>query len=741
MAIIYHEKSQTFHLFNEEISYVFMVLQNQQLGQLYFGKRIHDREDFSYLLELKDRPMSVCVFEGDINFSLEHIKQEYPSYGSGDMHYPAFTVAQENGSRISEFVYSGYTIKKGKPGLEGLPATYVEQEDEAGTLEVYLKDSLSGTQLVLRYTIFRDFPVITRNARFEQNGGTKVFLERAMSLSLDLPDMDYEMVELTGAWARERYVKTRKLEHGIQSVYSMRGCSSAHYNPFIALKRPETTENSGEVIGFSLVYSGNFLAQAEADTYNVVRVTMGINPECFSWQLKKGEFFETPEAVMVYSADGLNGMSHTFHKLYQSRLARGKWRDLERPILINNWEATYFGFNECKILEIAKCAKQLGIELFVLDDGWFGKRNDDTSSLGDWYVNLEKLPNGIPGLAKQIEELGMKFGIWIEPEMINKESRLYKEHPDWVLSTPGRRMSPGRNQFVLDFSREDVVNGIYSQLENVFQDAPVSYVKWDMNRSMTEVYSQAASPEEQGAIMHKYILGVYKLYEKLIARFPDILFESCASGGSRFDPGMLYYAPQCWASDDTDAVERLKIQYGTSMVYPLSSIGAHVSASPNHQLLRNTSIAMRGNVACFGTFGYELDITKLGEEEKEVIKKQVAFIKQHRRLLQYGIFYRLSSPFEGNVTAWMVVDKEQKTALAGYYRVLQRVNDAYHRIKLQGLNKDYCYHVTVLEENIYGDELMNAGLVVSDSSSGENHEKYNGANGDFQSRIYELSAI
>ena len=383
----------------------------------------------------------------------------------------------------------------------------------------------------------------------------------------------------------------------------------------------------------------------------------------------------------------------------------------------------------------------MGIELFVLDDGWFGNRNGDKSSLGDWYVNLEKLPNGISGLANQIEELGMKFGICIEPEMVNKESKLYKEHPDWVLNTPGRRMSHGRNQFVLDFSREDVIEGIYSQLENVFQDAPISYVKWDMNRSMTEVYSQAASPEEQGTIMHKYILGVYKLYEKLIARFPDILFESCASGGSRFAPGMLYYAPQCWVSDDTDAVERLKIQYGTSMVYPLSSMGAHVSASPNHQLLRNTSIAMRGNVACFGTSGYELDVTKLQKEEKKVIKKQVAFMKQHRKLLQYGTFYRLSSPFDGNVTAWMVVDKEQKTALVGYYRILQRVNDAYHRIKLHGLNNDYCYHVTILDKDIYGDELMNVGLIVSDSSSGENHEKYDGTNGDFQSRIYELTAV
>lgn len=741
MAILYHESSQTFHLFNEKISYIFTVLKNRQLGQLYFGKRVHDREDFSYLLELRDRPMSACVFEGDKKFSMEHIKQEYPSYGSGDMRYPAYTAVQENGSRISEFVYAGHKIKSGKPALLNLPATYVEAEDEAETLEVYLEDAVSGTGMTLRYTIFRDFPVITRNVRFEQNAEKTVVLERAMSLSLDLPDMDYEMIELTGAWARERNVKTRKLEHGIQAVYSMRGCSSANYNPFLALKRQETTENSGEVIGFSLVYSGNFLAQAEADTYHVTRVTMGIHPEGFSWPLGKGDFFETPEAVMVYSEDGLNGMSRTFHKLYQSRLARGKWRDLERPILINNWEATYFDFHEAKILEIAKCAKQLGIELFVLDDGWFGKRNDETSSLGDWYVNLEKLPNGITGLAEQIEKMGMKFGLWIEPEMVNMESRLYREHPDWVLKTPDRRMSHGRNQYVLDFSREDVVDGIYRQLESIFKDAPISYVKWDMNRSLTEVYSQTALPEQQGTIMHKYILGVYRLYEKLTARFPEILFESCASGGSRFDPGMLYYAPQCWTSDDTDAVERLKIQYGTSMAYPLSSMGAHVSAVPNHQLLRNTSLAMRGNVACFGAFGYELDVTKLTEQEKEIIKGQVAFVKKHRKLLQYGTFYRLSSPFDSNVTAWMVVDEEQKKALVGYYRILQRVNDAYHRIKLQGLNENLRYYVTELNQEAYGDELMNIGLIVSDASSGANSEKYDGTNGDFQSRIYELTAV
>ncbi|MBO5484715.1 MAG: alpha-galactosidase [Lachnospiraceae bacterium] len=741
MSIIFHKTSKTFHLYNNKISYIFMILRNGQLGQLYFGERIHDREDFGYLLEIQDRPMAACAYEENRSFSLEHIKQEYPSYGTGDMRYPAFTIAQENGSRISDFVYSGYHIFAGKPKLPGLPATYVEQEAEADSLEVYLEDELTDTRMTLRYSIFNDMALISRNVRFEQKGETSVTLERAMSLSIDLPDKNYEMIELTGAWSRERYIKSRKLEHGIQSVYSLRGCSSANYNPFIALKRPETTENSGEVIGFSLVYSGNFLAQTEVDTYDVTRVTLGIHPENFSWPLAKGESFETPEAVMVYSNNGLNGMSQIFHKLYQKRLARGTWRDRERPILINNWEATYFDFNEEKILQIAETAQKTGIELFVLDDGWFGKRNDDTSSLGDWYVNLEKLPNGIAGLAKKVEQLGIRFGLWIEPEMVNKDSDLYRNHPDWVLATPGRRMSHGRNQYVLDFSREEVVDGIFRQLEKIFADAPISYIKWDMNRSMTEVYSRAVSPKEQGMVMHKYILGVYRLYEKLIERFPEILFESCASGGSRFDPGMLYYAPQCWTSDDTDAIERLKIQYGTSLAYPISSMGAHVSAVPNHQLLRKTPLTTRGNVACFGAFGYELDITKMSEEEMEVIRCQVSFVKEYRSLLQYGTFYRLLSPFEGNVTAWMIVSRDQKKALVGYYRVLQHVNDAYHRIRLQGLNENFCYHVSILENEFYGDELMRAGLIVSDSSSGENHEKYDGTNGDYQSRIYELAAV
>lgn len=751
MPIKVHGDGKEFHLYNEKVSYIITVLKNGQLGQLYYGKAIRDQESFAHMLEVRIRSMAPCFYEGDRNFSMEHIKQEYPSYGHGDMRCPAYDILQKDGSRITEFVFRSYRIYRGKPALDGLPATYVENDGEAVTLEVTLRDEWIHTDLVLTYTIYEDLPVIARNAGFICGNEDGIVLNQAMSASVDLPDSNYEMVELTGAWSRERSVKNRRLEHGIQAIYSMRGCSSSNYNPFLALKRPDAGESSGEVYGFSLVYSGNFLAQAEVDTYEVTRVMMGIHPNCFTWPLKKGERFQTPEVILVYSNEGLNGMSQVYHKLYRSRLARGMWRDRVRPILINNWEATYCDFDEEKLLNLAKTAGNVGIELFVLDDGWFGHRDNSSSSLGDWYPYRKKLPDGVGGLASKVEKMGMQFGLWIEPEMVNRDSDLYRAHPDWLLSAPGRSSCHGRNQFVLDFSREEVVDHIYDMLCNVLDGASVSYIKWDMNRCMSEVYSSTCAPEEQGKVFHKYILGVYSLYERLLARYPNILFESCASGGARFDPGMMYYAPQCWTSDDTDAIERLKIQYGTSMVYPLSSMGAHVSAVPNHQVLRSTPIETRANVACFGTFGYELDLNQLTEEELDKIRAQVGFMKENRGLIQFGTFFRLVSPFDGrgNVTSWMVVSDDGKKALVGYYRVLEPVNTGYQKIRLSGLKADKKYHVTIAGDgyyggfhpvDVYGDELMNFGLIVSDSSSGDNKEKYDGTNGDYQSRIYVLEA-
>lgn len=739
-AIFFNEKTGEFHLQGRNFSYIFNILKNNQLGHLYFGKKIHHRDSFSHLFTISPRSNTTCQYEEDESFSLELIKQEYPSFGTTDFREPAFQIIQENGSRITNFEYIKHKIFKGKPKLDGLPSTYTENEDEAITLELVLYDHLIETELTLFYTVFDRFDALTRSAKFVNKGNQRLSLTRAMSVNIDFFDSNFEMLHLSGAWARERHVKIRKLEQGIQSISSTRGtASSPHHNPFIALKRPETTEHQGEVFGFSLVYSGNFLAQVEVDHYGVSRVTMGINPFDFNWLLKKNESFQTPEAVIVYSDQGLNGMSQIYHELYRTRLARGPWRDKIRPILINTWEATYFDFDEEKILNIAKTAKELGIELVVLDDGWFGNRNDDKTSLGDWFPNKKKLPNGISGLAKKINDMGLKFGLWFEPEMISKASNLYKKHPDWLIQVPGRRLSHGRNQYILDFSRKEVIEYIYSMIDNILSDAPISYVKWDMNRYMTEIGSLGLPPERQGELSHRYLLGLYSLLEKLTSKYPDILFESCASGGGRFDPGMLYYAPQTWTSDNTDAVERLKVQYGTSMVYPLSSMGAHVSGVPNHQVHRITSLNTRAAVAYFGIFGYEFDITKLSEREKNIIRKQIDFYKKHQELIQTGKFYRLLSPFTGtkNEVAWMVVSRDQKEAIAGYYRILAEPLPGFKKLVLKGLNPDFEYKIEGLPQTYFGDELMNFGILLDEL--GGNWKKE--LTGDFVSKIFVLHAL
>ena len=740
MSILFCERTRTFHLFNNEISYIMTVLPNEQMGQLYFGKRIHHKEDFSYLLETGYRPMTSYVFEGDRSFSLEHVRQEYGVYGTTDYRHPAVEILQENGSRLSDFRYQSHTITEGKPKLVGLPATYTEEDGEAETLTLVLKDPVTEITLQLFYTIFVGGGILARSAKLTNQGSKDVHLLTAMSLCMDLPDCDYEWLQFSGAWARERHLKVRRLEQGIQAVDSRRGNSSHEHNPFIVLKRPDTNESQGEAIGFSLIYSGNFLAQAEVDTHDMTRVMLGIHPDSFDWKLEPGGEFQTPEAVMVYSDAGLNRMSQTFHKLYQKRLARGYWRDRPRPILNNNWEATYFDFTEDRLVEIASKAKECGVELFVLDDGWFGERSSDHAGLGDWIANRERLANGITGLAARIEDLGMKFGLWFEPEMVNKDSDLYRAHPDWILETPERRASHGRNQFVLDFSRKEIVDCIYEMMAKILREAKVSYIKWDMNRSITECYSAALPADRQGEVFHRYILGVYDLYERLTSEFPHVLFESCASGGGRFDPGMLYYAPQGWASDDSDAVERLKIQYGTTYCYPVSSIGSHVSVIPNHQVFRRTPLHTRANVAYFGTFGYELDLNHLTEQEQEEVKHQIAFMKEYREVLQFGTFYRLSSPFEGNITCWMAVSENKTQAIVGWYRVLCGVNLPYARIRLQGLDPELCYRNQETGQSYYGDELMNLGLITSDALSGQ-VEDSNADYGDFDSRLFIFKAI
>lgn len=716
-SIWFNEECRQFHLTNGEISYIFRVSEDGKLLQLYYGAAVPER-DYSYLVELQHRPMTTYRKEGDLRYSLEHVRQEFPEYGTTDFRHPDICLRQGNGSRITDFVYVSHQIVDGKPALEGLPATYTEAQTEAKTLILTLRDEVTEVEVQLFYTIFADWPVIARSSKVINQGRETCYLESLASLSLDLPDADYDWLQLSGAWARERHIKERPLQQGIQSIESTRGISSPHHNPFVALKRAETTEYSGPVLGAALVYSGNFLIQAEVDTYDVTRLQIGINPFGFEWKLAAGQSFTSPEALLVYSEQGLNGMSQVFHQLFRRRLARGYWRERVRPVLINNWEATYFDFSEDQLLELAEKAQEVGVELFVLDDGWFGQRTNDRAGLGDWFVNPERLPQGLGSLAERIHGLGMKFGLWFEPEMVNKDSQLYRTHPDWLLAVPDRQPHHGRNQFVLDYSRPEVVDEIFERLSAVIEEAQLDYIKWDMNRPLTDVFSAAWPADQQGEIFHRYVLGVYDLYERLISRYPSLLFESCSSGGGRFDPGMLYYAPQAWTSDDSDAIERLKIQYGTSLIYPLSSMGVHVSIVPNHQTNRLTPLKTRGNVAFFGSFGYELDLNQLSPEELAEVREQIAFYKRHRELIHNGTFYRLQSPFKGDgQTAWMLVSQDQNTALLGTFKVLNQVNRSHQRLQLKGLAVDKVYR---LEGRSYtGAELMRVGLVTTDASSGQ----------------------
>lgn len=738
-TIYFRDEEKQFHLSNEKISYIFNVSTDGKLLQLYYGKALPEK-DYSYLIEMHHRPMTTYRQEHDLLYSLEHLKQEFPEYGTTDFRYPAISLRQQNGSRITDFTYLKHKITDGKPKLNQLPATYVEDNSESKTLIITLKDDLTNVELELSYTIFSDLPIITRSTRVLNKGTQTQAIENIASLSLDLPDANYDWLQLSGAWGRERAIKERALQQGIQSIESTRGISSHQHNPFVALKRKNADEHQGEVIGTAFVYSGNFLIQAEVDTWDVTRLQVGINPFGFEWQLKSNESFTTPEAVLVYSDQGLNGMSQAFHKLFRKRLARGKWRDQERPVLINNWEATYFDFNEDKLVSIAETAHDVGIELFVLDDGWFGERNNDHAGLGDWFVNKQRLPHGIGSLAARIRKIGLKFGLWFEPEMINKDSQLYREHPDWLIHTPQRQDHHGRNQFVLNFSMPAVVDNIFNQMSAIIDESKLDYIKWDMNRPLTDVYDSHLDFSQQGEVFHRYVLGVYRLYDMLTTKYPNVLFESCSSGGGRFDPGLLYYAPQTWTSDDSDAIERLKIQYGTSMLYPISSMGAHVSIIPNHQTNRLTPLETRGNVAFFGSFGYELDLNQLTDKEINVVKSQVSFYKKYRSVLHNGTFYRLLSPFNNDEqTAWMVVSPDKKIAIVAHYKTLNQVNRSYQRLKLKGLNATFEYE---LDNSMYtGCELMNAGLIITDASSGQiNEQNKRPETYDFDSRIWVLTA-
>ncbi|ENZ33709.1 alpha-galactosidase [Clostridium butyricum] len=711
MSIEIDNKTLLFHLKSENTSYVMQVVRDGYLAHLYYGKKIKKYNGSNKIL-FYDRGFSPNPDPNDRTFSLDTLPQEYQAFGNGDFRNPAYQVKLEDGSRISDLRYLGYECYKGKKVLEGLPATYVNDMDEAETLEIYLKDNIIGLKVILKYTLFHKKDVITRSVEFINESDSNIRLQRALSLSLDFRECDFEMISLYGAHNNEKNIARRRLISGVQGVDSARGSSSPHQAPFIALVRKETNEDLGEVYGFNLVYSGNFIAQVQVDQYENTRVSMGINPFDFSWLLKSDEKFQTPEVVMVYSDKGLGDMSRKYHNIYKENLCRGKFKNRIRPILINNWEATYFDFNEDKILEIALEGKKLGMELFVLDDGWFGKRDDDNSSLGDWRVDKRKIPNGLKNLAEKITQMGMEFGLWFEPEMISVNSELYQKHPDWCIHVQGRPHTFGRNQLVLDLTRNDVCNYIVESIADILKNAPITYVKWDMNRHITDIGSAYLPGERQEETSHRYILGLYKIMESLTDMFPDILFESCSSGGGRFDPGMLYYMPQTWTSDNTDAICRTKIQYGTSLTYPQVTMGCHVSTVPNHQVGRITPLETRGNVAMAGNFGYELDITKLSDVKKEIIKRQIKEYKEIRELVQFGELYRIFSPFEGNDSAWNIVSKDKTECVATYVKVLSLPAAPIKTIKLKGLNPDFVYKDIDSGEVYGGDELMNGGITI-----------------------------
>lgn len=706
--ITFDEKQQVFNLSNSSISYLFSIEEGGLLSHLYYGPKIrHYHGERRY--PRVDRGFSGNLPHSmDRTYSKDDLLQEYSGNNTGDYRLPAITIKGADGARLTDFRYDSYRIVSGKPKLNGLPSSYVNDDDEAETLEVTLKDSTLDVELVLVYTIYKNRPVITRNARLKNTSNQAIDIEKIASLQLDLPKHDYDLVYLPGQYAVERQTRRINLHQGIFEISSRRDSSSHHMNPFAALVDKSTDEFSGNALGILLVYSGNHQISIERDQIDQTRLIAGINDFNFSWHLEPGEEFQTPEAITVFSTEGLNGMSQAFHHLLRERVARGKYKYADRPIVINNWEATYFDFDDDKLDEVVKEAKPLGIEMFVLDDGWFGHRNDDNSSLGDWFVNHDKV--NLQRVAKQTHDAGMKFGLWFEPEMVSVDSKLYREHPDWALAEPGRGSTLSRNQLVLDFSRPEVVDNIFQQMCAILDNVPIDYIKWDCNRNLTEVFSKAADSEHQGEIAHRVILGVYDLMDRLTKRYPDILFEGCSGGGGRFDAGILYYMPQSWPSDDTDAGERLKIQDGTSLVYPISSMSAHVSVSPNQQTGRDISFKTRGDVAMAGVFGYELDLADLTAEDKELVKKQIAFYKKHRHLIQYGDFYRLESPFKGNTVAWEFVSPDKSEALLFMFRKQHTNRMEIVNTKMVALDPHRDYREETSNAIYGGDELMNVGL-------------------------------
>ena len=712
MAIRYSEQTRSFQLDTRAASYVIGIVDAENfVGHAYFGKKLGE-DDVTYLLRCGENPFTPERNARDRLSFLDSFPMEYPCGGVGDFRESAIVVRSSGGHRGVQLTYDSHCIYKGKKPLEGLPATWGSEAD-CETLELTLTDNVLNLKAVLSYSIFEGIDAVCRSVRLTNCSDEPVFIERIMSASMDMDNREYDKILLHGSWARERRIDRTPVSYGVQGMSSLRGEEGHQTHPFMALLDKTATEDTGEVYGINLVYSGNFLTQCDRSQFDSVRLMTGINPEGFCWKLNPGESFQAPEAVLVYSCEGLGGMSRTFHDLYRQHLIRGEYRDKKRPILINNWEATYFNFNTEKLLDIAREASRLGIEMLVMDDGWFGNRFDDNRALGDWIVNEEKLSGGLRYLVDEVNKLGMKFGIWLEPEMISPDSDLYRAHPDWAIRIPGRTAGLARNQYVLDMSRPEIQDYIFDLISGVLRSANIEYVKWDMNRPLADIGSYALSAECQGELYHRYVLGMYRLQERLVTEFPHILLENCSGGGARFDAGMLYYSPQIWCSDDTDAIERLSIQEGTALIYPLSAMGAHVSDCPNHTVGRTTPFETRGYVALAGTFGYELDVTKIPESDRNMIPGQVAMYHKYNDLVRTGDYYRIASYQQNHMyDCWMVAAKDRSEALVTFVQVMSRANAHSRRILLKGLCPDKLYRIEGEERTWLGSTLMQAGLLI-----------------------------
>ena len=694
MAIIIDKENKVFTLQTKSTTYQMKADERNVLLHTYYGEKT-DAYDKSKMIFMVDRGFSGNPYDVgmlDRSYSLDNLPQEYSCYGTGDHRITSLMVENPDGSKAAELRYVKYDVKKEKYGIPGLPAVYAQNGE---TLIVFMKDPYTGLEVELYFGVLEELDIITRATRIINASEKEVKLEKAASINLDWNEGEYDWITLCGRYAFERKLRREKITHGIQSIGSMRGASSHHYNPFSIVCERNATETMGSCIGVSFVYSGEFLMEIEKDHIDQTRLICGIHPDSFCWTLASGEEFWTPEVILSHSNEGIGKLSRNFHKVIRNHICRGEWRDKQRPILINNWEATYFDFTGEKIVQIAKEAATLGIELMVMDDGWFGKGDNDKSGLGDWTPNEKKLQGTLRELGERIWSTGMRFGIWFEPEAVSEDSDLYRAHPEWAIQIPNRKPCLSRSELLLDFSNVEVQKYLIEKISAVLESAPITYVKWDFNRSMCDKYSAWLGKEKQGEFTHRYILGLYHVLETLVQRFPHVLFEGCSGGGGRFDAGMLYYTPQIWCSDNTDAIDRLEIQYGTSLGYPISATGAHVSAVPNHQTGRVTPFSTRGCVAMAGTFGYELDVHHISEAEKQEVKEQIAFFKQHYELIQRGAYYRLTEPTHPNCTVWEMAAEDGSEALVSAVYHNAQANSVPVRVKVYGLKKDSLYQIYI----------------------------------------------